>query len=125
MNRPVERVWCRRLLKELGDGATAPLLVGAQAADNTSLQVVLKLKRPLEPRGHFGPCSLAREMLAIRLASALGLPVLRHFEADVSREFAEAAPERLRARLRANLGSNFATEYRTGTTPMAAGYVEK
>jgi hypothetical protein len=59
---------------DLVDGKTRPLLVfGLNDSDRTKL--VLKLRHPESPVGHFGPSSLARELICAVLARRLGLPV--------------------------------------------------
>lgn len=97
-------------------GASRPPLVYAQDELGATYQVVLKVRNP-DSGTHFGPTSLACEMICSVLARALGLPVPDYFIIDIPSGFgALLLPEEpdYAALLTANEGENFGCEYHEG-----------
>ncbi len=107
----------------LTSGNSNPLLVVAREPDGRPTQVVLKVRQPAVPEGHFGPTSLACELICAALARAAGLAVPDYGIATVTREFAESVPDNtVRDVLLNNLGPNFATRYLPGRSPWLPSY---
>src|SRR5690625_2513740 len=109
------RTWrCIRYIKRVeGSGATRPML--CQAVDNSSgerIDVVLKVRVPDSRHGHYGPTSLAAELICAMLAQALSLPVPEYGIISIDPALAEVIDDQGIARIfRENAGKNFATKY--------------
>ncbi len=117
------RYKCIEFRRVLSSGNSQPLLVVAREPDGAATQVVLKVREPSVPNGHFGPTSLASELVCAVLARAAGLTVPDYGVAEVTREFAESAPDKeVRSLLRANIGANFATRYLGGRSTWLPSY---
>jgi len=120
------RYSCIEFRRVLSTGTSRPLLVVASEPDGGTAQVVLKVREPGVPNGHFGPTSLAAELVCSVLARAAGLTVPDYGIATVSREFAESVPDKpVRDLLLANLGPNFATRYLGGRSTWLPSYTPR
>lgn len=117
------RYRCVEFRRVLSSGNSQPLLVVAKEPDGGTTQVVLKVREPSVPDGHFGATSLASEMICAVLARVAGLTVPDYGVASVSREFAESVPDKdVRRLLLANVGPNFATRYLGGRSTWLPSY---
>ena len=96
-------------------GVTRPLLAVASEPSGARHQVVLKLRHPLSRDGHYGPTSLACELVCAVLARAVGLSVPDFAIIDLPAALLPAIPnQELRDVLGRNLGPNFGTVYQRG-----------
>ena len=89
-------------------GHSCPCLVEAESLEGDRFEAVLKLRESV----HGKNAGLARELVASRLAAALGLPAPRAFLVEVTTEFAESIAEpKERVRFQENLGWHFASHF--------------
>jgi len=106
---------CFEYRRRLAGGRTLPLLAAAMDNDGREYQVVLKLRHPEARDGHFGPTSLACELVCAMLARAVGLPVPEYAIVRIPPELPQAIPdESIRRLLSRNVGENFGSAYREG-----------
>jgi len=91
-------------------GKTGARFAVAKDEKNRRYQVILKLREPGTPEGHYKGTSLATELIFAILARTLGLNVPDYAIAEVRSEVATGAPdEATRKLLLRNVGPNFAT----------------
>jgi hypothetical protein len=106
---------CTEYRVRLTNGSLSqPLIVGAEDDTGTMREVVLKVRTP--DRGvHFGPTSLACELICAILARALNLPVPQYAIVEIPPNFPDVVPDPdIKNLLAANIGENFATIYQHG-----------
>jgi len=100
--------------QSLSGGRTRPMLAAAIDDDGLEHLVVLKIRRPASRDGHFGPTSLACELVCAAIARLLGLRVPDYFVVNVSDALARAVSADRRQMLLENRGENFGSEYLAG-----------
>lgn len=99
----------------LDGGLSRPPLVIAEDSSGVHHKIVIKLRHPSSKGNHWGPTSLACELLCSIIARALGLSVPDYFIIDNNAEFANSLPDRdLRDLFLNNIGENFGTRYHFG-----------
>src|SRR6266404_6186492 len=106
---------CIEYRDRLPGGVTKPMLVVARDQAGALYTMVLKVKHPASQDGHFGPTSLACELICSVLCRALELNVPDYAIIEVPRSFPQRVrPETERRLLQSNVGSNFGTLYHEG-----------
>lgn len=99
----------------LKGGQSLPVLAEAQDEEGNQRTVVLKLRRPESPWGHFEGTSLACELIVAMLARHLDLPVPDYAIVRLPDFILPGVPDKdLREVLRRNVGENFGSEYHEG-----------
>src|SRR4051812_47877044 len=94
-NLEPKRYVCYEFRRSISTGWTSPSVVVARLHDNSSAEIVLKVRDPLTDvgRGHYRGTSLAAELIFAILARALGMSVPDYGIAVVSSEFADRVRE--------------------------------
>ncbi len=96
-------------------GLTRPLLMAAMNESGRESLVVVKLRHPDHPGGHYEGTSLACELIVSMLARSVGLPVPDYAVVDLPREILPAISDRqLRDLMGRNIGPNFGCVYHEG-----------
>ena len=110
---------------EMKGGMTRPVLVAAFDEEGHEHKVVLKVRNPDVPTGHFGPTSLTCELVCSVVARSAGIPVPDYAIVTVTPQMVSTISDsRVRRLLTNNLGENFGCRYHPGfalwTTAMVA-----
>jgi len=95
-----------QFLRAIDTGRTHPLLIGAEAIDGRSFEVVVKLRGP-----EMTVNSMIAELLSAQLADLLGLAVPQSAVVVISTEFADIVPVPNRPAVQGSLGENFGSMY--------------
>lgn len=114
--QPPPRLTCFEYRGRVPGGLTRPLRFVARDVEGRERQVILKLRVPDGPRhSHFGPTSLACELVSAMLARGIGLNVPDYFIAELPQSVpAGVFDSALRSLLLRNVGLNFGSGYVTG-----------
>ena len=117
-----QKVTAFEVIKRLEGGNSRPLVVGARDSAGKPFRVVLKFREPDGPATHFGPTSLACELLSSMAARRFALSVPDYFIVTLPKGLdvlTKDAP--LKALLSANVGENFGTMHLEGAPTFAPG----
>lgn len=88
-----ERLFAFEFRRRLSGGVTRPALVVATDEDGTEVEIVVKCRRPDVRDGHFGPTSLACELICAVLARGMGISVPDYYVVEISSQLAKSVPD--------------------------------
>lgn len=91
----LRRLEAIQYIGEVGSGRTEPIIAAAENADGEVIEVVIKFASKCD----LGTNALAVEAIAACLAGTLGLPIPEPFLVDLSPEWRQTLPLRIRARV--------------------------
>ncbi len=115
MVEPPRRLLCFEYRTRLPGGVTRPPLIAAVDEDGREYEIVLKLRFPDSPDGHYEGTSLACELICGMIARSIGVPVPDYAVVEVPEELSAAMPDNaLRGLFARNVGDNFGSVYQEG-----------